>query len=199
MHFHILSDTLHPASKVECPFIIFHFCAKNAPQLAASPANPCCNLVFFTQLTISAGKVNCRRHLAGSFGALMPGDASLPKTPPHPPYGPGHRQQREERAEDPGRNARISPSQQHGENTLSVRSNLANGFEIPHSSCFLLYLMEAGMQTKKYLDLHGLAKLVGSCRKRMHLIDSLTSLSFHPVAPTASLSVHHPSPKDLEN
>ena len=36
----------------------------------------------------------------------------------------GHCQQREERAEDPGRNARIPSIQQHGENTLSVMLRL---------------------------------------------------------------------------
>ena len=40
--------------------------------------------------------------------------------PVHLPTLQAHRQEREERAKDPGQNGRISPIQQHGENTLSV-------------------------------------------------------------------------------
>ena len=75
-------------------------------------------MLFGLQISIAV-TVKSHAGYARHAGSGQPADL--------PTLQAGHCQQREERAEDPGYNARIPPIQQHGENTLSdsvmLRSN----------------------------------------------------------------------------
>lgn len=77
-HAHLLLEI------VKLRFVHFRMLSDIVPKsLHSLQLAPCCSLVFFRLLTISAGKVNCRGHL-GSLGAVIFG-LQMPwpaRTPP---------------------------------------------------------------------------------------------------------------------